>query len=135
MINDLIRRHLKRLGLFVDHFCSLPQVYLFCVFDQNNLVLYSLRPKMRPWRPIFKFFKFGYGITLKNGPKVVRFLAKKSSICRGSPTYTKITNTVFGLCMCKWGIFAIGTIHLRCRQIFTIFDPFPPTIGIPGKCL
>ena len=28
-----------------------------------------------------------------------------------------------------------GTIHLRRRQIFTIFDPFPPTIGIPAKCL
>ena len=31
---------------------------------------------------------------------------------RGSPTYTKITNlvsitTVFGLCTCKWGIFAL----------------------------
>ena len=30
----------------------------------------------------------------------------------GSPTYTKITNTVstttvFGLCMCKWGIFSL----------------------------
>jgi len=29
----------------------------------------------------------------------------------------------------------IGTIHLRRRQIFTIFDPYPPTIGIPAKCL
>ena len=28
-----------------------------------------------------------------------------------------------------------GTIHLRRRQIFTIFDPYPPTIGIPAKCL
>ena len=27
-----------------------------------------------------------------------------------------------------------GTIHLRRRQIFTIFDPYPPTIGIPAKC-
>ena len=27
------------------------------------------------------------------------------------------------------------TIHLRRRQIFTIFDPYPPTIGIPAKCL
>ena len=27
-----------------------------------------------------------------------------------------------------------GTIHLRRRQIFTIFDPSPP-IGIPAKCL
>ena len=31
---------------------------------------------------------------------------------KGSPIYTKITNrvsttTVFGLCMCKWGIFAL----------------------------
>ena len=25
----------------------------------------------------------------------------------------------------------LGTIHLRRRQIFTIFDPYPPTIGIP----
>ena len=36
---------------------------------------------------------------------------RKSSTHMGSPTYTKITNTVstttiFGLCMCKWGIFA-----------------------------
>ena len=29
----------------------------------------------------------------------------------------------------------LGTIHLRRRQIFTIFDPYPPTIGIPAKCL
>ena len=29
----------------------------------------------------------------------------------------------------------LGTIHLRCRQIFTIYDPYPPTIGIPAKCL
>ena len=29
----------------------------------------------------------------------------------------------------------MGTIHLRRRQIFTIFDPYPPTIGIPAKCL
>ena len=28
-----------------------------------------------------------------------------------------------------------GTIHLRRRQIFTIFDPYPPSICIPGKCL
>ena len=32
-------------------------------------------------------------------------------------------------------IFTLGTIHLRRRQIFTIFDPYPPTIGIPAKCL
>ena len=31
--------------------------------------------------------------------------------------------------------FYFGTIHLRRRQIFTIFDPYPPTIGIPAKCL
>ena len=31
--------------------------------------------------------------------------------------------------------FQLGTIHLRRRQIFTIFDPYPPTIGIPAKCL
>ena len=35
-----------------------------------------------------------------------------SCFYRGSPTYTKITNTVstttvFGLCRCKWGIFAV----------------------------
>ena len=29
----------------------------------------------------------------------------------------------------------LGTIHLRRWQIFTIFDPYPPTIGIPAKCL
>ena len=28
-----------------------------------------------------------------------------------------------------------GTIHLRRRKIFTIFYPYPPTIGIPAKCL
>ena len=27
------------------------------------------------------------------------------------------------------------TIHLRRWQIFAIFDPYPPTIGIPAKCL
>ena len=26
--------------------------------------------------------------------------------------------------------FPLGTIHLRRRQIFTIFDPYPPPIGI-----
>ena len=31
--------------------------------------------------------------------------------------------------------YSLGTIHLRRRQIFTIFDPYPPTIGIPAKCL
>ena len=31
--------------------------------------------------------------------------------------------------------FVFGTIHLRRRQIFTIFDPYPPTIGVPAKCL
>ena len=30
---------------------------------------------------------------------------------------------------------SVGTIHLRCRQIFTIFDPHPPTISIPANCL
>ena len=29
----------------------------------------------------------------------------------------------------------LGTIHLRRRQIFTTFNPYPPTIGIPAKCL
>ena len=29
----------------------------------------------------------------------------------------------------------IGTIYLICWQIFTIFDPYPPTIGILAKCL
>ena len=29
----------------------------------------------------------------------------------------------------------LGTIHLRRWQIFTIFDPYPPTMGIPAKCL
>ena len=28
-----------------------------------------------------------------------------------------------------------GTIHLRRRQILTIFDPYPPTIRIPANCL
>ena len=35
----------------------------------------------------------------------------------------------------RTGHFAQGTIRLRRRQIFTIFDPHPPTIGIPAKCL
>ena len=36
----------------------------------------------------------------------------------------------------NWGSEIIqGTIHLRRRQIFTIFDPYPPTIGIPAKFL
>ena len=34
----------------------------------------------------------------------------------------------------KSEFFWYGTIHLRHRQIFTIFDPYPPTIGIPAKC-
>ena len=33
------------------------------------------------------------------------------------------------------GRSARGTIHLRRWQIFTIFDPYPPTIGIPAKYL
>ena len=32
-------------------------------------------------------------------------------------------------------ITKLGTIPLRRRQIFTIIDPYPPTIGIPAKCL
>ena len=28
-----------------------------------------------------------------------------------------------------------GTIHLRRRQILTIFDPYPPIIDSPEKCL
>ena len=32
-------------------------------------------------------------------------------------------------------ISSLGTIHLRRRQIFMIFDPYHPTIGIPAKCL
>ena len=31
-------------------------------------------------------------------------------------------------------MYILGTIHLRRWQIFTIFDPYPPTIGIPAKC-
>ena len=30
---------------------------------------------------------------------------------------------------------SLGTIHLRSRQIFTILDPYPPTVSIPAKCL
>ena len=37
----------------------------------------------------------------------------------GSPTYTKITKAVPTL----RGL-GLGTIHLRRRQIFTIFDPY-----------
>ena len=29
----------------------------------------------------------------------------------------------------------LGTVHLRSLQILTIFDPYPPTIGIPTKYL
>ena len=29
----------------------------------------------------------------------------------------------------------LGAIHFRRWQIFTIFDPYPPTIGILAKCL
>ena len=29
----------------------------------------------------------------------------------------------------KMGLFTLGTIHLRHRQIFTIFDPYPPPVG------
>ena len=36
---------------------------------------------------------------------------------------------------CFQNALALGTIHLRRRQILTIFDPYPPTIGIPAKCL
>ena len=32
-------------------------------------------------------------------------------------------------------VTSLGTIHLRRRQIFTIFDLYSPTIGIPAKCL
>ena len=40
---------------------------------------------------------------------------------RGSPTYTKITNTVstttvFGLCMCKWGVFELVGDPLQSHQ-------------------
>ena len=43
---------------------------------------------------------------------VIFVLTKKIATYRGSPTYTKITNTVpttmvLGLCTCKWLIFAL----------------------------
>ena len=50
---------------------------------------------------------------------------------RGSPTYTKITtmvstNTVFGLCTCKWGILALVGDHITvpltrvsCNTVFS----------------
>ena len=40
-----------------------------------------------------------------------------------------IGHKLLGLKTCQ------GTVHLRRRQIFMIFDPYPPTIGIPTKCL
>ena len=55
----------------------------------------------------------------------------KITIYRGSPTYTKITNTVststfFGLCTCKWGKLALVGDHstvpltrVSCNTVFS----------------
>ena len=58
--------------------------------------IFELTPYKGPW----------IVVCLLNGP-LSQDLASKNSY-RGSPTYTKITNTVstntfFGLCTCKWG--------------------------------
>ena len=56
------------------------------------------------------------------------------SIEIGSTTPT----TTYLVPFLRGGGRAVGmyeTIHLRSRQIFTIFNPYPPTIGIPAKCL
>ena len=65
------------------------------------LILYSLHKEQQPWVQMKNNFlsqsgQLCYGYTMTKGPY------------RGSPTYTKITNTVstntfFGLCTCKWG--------------------------------
>ena len=47
----------------------------------------------------------------------------------------QITKTFLGTKIIQEMNYALGTIHSRRRQIFTIFDPYPPTIGIPAKCL
>ena len=49
---------------------------------------------------------------------------------------SKVKNIWFSYCVSAHNRnFVFGTIHLRRRQIFTIFDPYLPTIGIPAKCL
>ena len=62
-----------------------------------------------------KFTRVGFfieNIYLKCVNYVHLKVATKQHKYRGSPTYTKITNTVsttkvFGLCTCKWGILAL----------------------------
>ena len=49
----------------------------------------------------------------------------RSTEYRGSPTYIKITNTVstitvFGLCTCKWGIFALENLYKLRLHFFCI---------------
>ena len=65
-------------------------------------------------------------------PEVAHLLLNQLMIFRGGPPYT----ILYELMISRGGLpFILGTIHLRRRQIFTIFDPYPPTIGIPAKCL
>ena len=79
----------------------------------------------------FKYFFFSF---LQN------WIIKTISY-RGSPTYTKITNrvsttSVFGLCMCKWGIFALGDLlqsHLHEFHLTWFFQV--PKCGLGGDPL
>ena len=66
----------------------------------------SAQDPSQPWMPSCLFGSCLFGIWLMP----IWYLAYAY---RGSPTYTKITNTVssttiFGLCTCKWGIFMLA---------------------------
>ena len=74
----------------------------------------SAQDPSQPWMPSCLFGSCLFGIWLMP----IWYLAYAY---RGSPTYTKITNTVstttiFGLCTCKWRIFMLAQIS--CNTFF-----------------
>ena len=74
-------------------YVSILHIYIWKI---ENVPYISKLAKMKP-------FEADYDLTMKSAALVW---------ASGSPNYTKITNTVsttrvFGLCTCKWGIFAL----------------------------
>ena len=76
-----------------------------------------------------------------NGSAAIVAVAKKEPICYSGhpPEINKFKVKTFQAEQLThktfWTLNHLGTIHLRRRHIFTIFDPYPPTNGIPAKYL
>ena len=70
--------------------------------------------------------------------KICNFINAFSQLCQISVVISFMKAEVLFAFLektCTRKISMWGTIHLRRRQIFTIFDPYPAIIGIPAKCL